>query len=118
MIGLTVMAAGLSSPKLLVTLIAAVRGQTTIAVGQLLGACAFNLTLVLGLVALVHPFAMPKQFREADVFVLAGVCSVLLPLLAMRWRLSRPRGMLLILAYGAYIGYLLVREGLPLPWGL
>ena len=116
-IGLIPIAAGLSSPKLLVTLMAAVRGQTTIAVGQILGACAFNLLLVLGLVGLFQPVAVPEQLRHADVFLLAIVSFALLPLLAMRWRLSRPRGVLLMVAYGCYLGFLLWRQGLPLPWG-
>jgi len=115
-LGLSVIAFGLASPKLLVTLMAAVRGQTSIAVGQILGACTFNLTLVLGAVALLHPFAMPEQFRHADVLLLAIASAVLLPLLAMRWRLSRPRGVLLMIAYGCYLAFLLARQGLPLPW--
>lgn len=116
-VGLTLIALSLSSPKLLVTLVAAVRGQTSVAVGQLLGASAANLTLVLGLIALISPFAMPEIFRAGDIYILLAVSVILLPLLAMRWRLSRPRGALLILAYGCYLGYLLVRQGTPLPWG-
>ncbi|GAA0534375.1 cation:H+ antiporter [Rhizomicrobium palustre] len=117
-IGLTLIAAGLSSPKLLVTLTAAVRGQTSIAVGQILGACAFNLLLVLGLVAVIQPFAVPEQLRKFDVFLLAGASFILLPLIAMRWRLSRPRGVLLMIAYGCYLAFILVRQGLPLPVNL
>lgn len=115
-IGLIVMAAGLSSPKLLLTLWAAMRGHTSIAVGQLLGAAAFNLTLTLGVVALVHPLAFPAALADYDVLILAAIGLVLIPLLAMRWRLSRPRGILLILAYGCYLGFVLWRQGLPLPW--
>lgn len=116
-IGLLVLAAGLSSPKLLVTLWAAFRGRTAIAAGHLIGACAFNLTLVLGLTAAIRPLRFPPLLAGHDVFVLAGAALVLIPLLAMRWRLSRPRGLLLILAYGCYLGFVLWRQGLPLPWG-
>lgn len=115
-LGLSVIAFGLATPKLLVTMVAAVRGQTSIAVGQLLGACTLNLTLVLGVVALLHPFTVPEQLRHADVLLLAAAAAVLLPLLAMRWRLSRPRGVLLMVAYGCYLAFLLARQGLPLPW--
>lgn len=117
-VGLTMIAVGLSSPKLLVTLVAAVRGEGAIVVGQILGTCAFNLLAVLGIAALVHPLAIPEQLRHADVFVLAIASLILLPLLAMRWRLSRPRGVLLMVAYGCYLGFLLWRQGLPLPWEL
>lgn len=116
-VGLLLIAAGLSSPKLLVTLVAAVRGETAIAVGQLLGACVFNLTAVLGLTALIHPLVLsPSLVTDSAVLAAAGL--IVLPVLAMRWRLSRPRGVLLLIAYGCYVGVLLVRQGLPpLPWG-
>lgn len=116
-VGLTVVAAGLSSPKLLITLISAARGQTSIAVGQLLGAGVFGLFAVLGLVALIHPIQFPAMLAERDVYILAAAGLALMPLLAMRWRLSRPRGILLIIAYGCYVAFLLWRQGLPLPWG-
>jgi cation:H+ antiporter len=114
-IGLTIVAAGLSFPKLLVTLGAAARRQTSIAVGLLLGAGVFNLFGVLGITALVTPLAFSGHLAKTDVFVLAAVSAALLPLLAMRWVLSRPRGMLLMLAYGCYVAFLLWRLGLPLP---
>ncbi len=115
-IALTILAAGMSAPKLLVTLMAAARGQTSIAVGQILGAGVFSLLLVLGLIALIHPLHFPAMLADADVFLLAGAALLLLPLLAMRWRLSRPRGILLMIAYGCYVAFLLWRQGLPLPW--
>ncbi len=117
-VGLMMIAFGLSSPKLFTTLVVAVRGEGAVVVGQILGACAFNLLAVLGLVALIHPMAIPEQLRHADIFVLAIASLILLPLLAMHWRLSRPRGVLLMIAYGCYLGFLLWRQGLPLPWEL
>lgn len=116
-VGLTILAAGLSLPKLLVTLGAAVRGQTSIAVGQLLGAGVFSLFGVLGFTAIVAPLTFPVALANEDVYFLAVASVAILPLLAMRWRLSRPRGILLMIAYGCYLAYLLWRQGLPLPWG-
>ena len=119
-VALTILAAGLSLPKLFLTLVAAARQQTNVAVGQLLGAGVFSLLGVLGLTAVVAPFAFPAAFASLDVYVLAGVSAVLIPLLAMRWRLSRPRGVLLIIAYGCYLAHVLWRQGLipdRLPWG-
>ena len=114
--GLTIVAAGLSLPKLIVTLVAAFRGQTDIAVGQLIGAAVFNLLGVLGITALVAPLKIPPMLADADFIILAVASAALLPLLAMRWRLSRPRGVLLILAYGCYLAFVAWRQGLlPLP---
>lgn len=115
-VGLIVIAAGLSSPKLLLTLWAAVRGRTTVAVGKLAGAGIFSFTLVLGIISLFWPMAFPAALASRDVYILAAVALALMPLLAMRWRLSRPRGILLILAYGCYLGFVLWRQGMPLPW--
>lgn len=116
-VGLTILAAGLSMPKLLVTLATAAHGKTNIAVGQLLGAGVFSLFGVLGFTAIVAPLTFPVTLANKDVYLLAAASVVILPLLAMRWRLSRPRGILLIVAYGCYLMYLLWRQGLPLPWG-
>lgn len=116
-VGLTVVALGLSLPKLVVTLISAMRGHASIAVGHLLGAGVFSLFGVLGLAALVRPLVFPAVLADTDVYLLAAASLALLPLLAMRWRLSRPRGILLMIAYGCYLGFLLWRQGLPLPWG-
>lgn len=116
-VGLTIVAVGQSLPKLLVTLAAAMRGHTSIAVGQLLSAGVFSLFGVLGAVALIHPLAFSAALANSDVYLLAAASLALLPLLAMRWRLSRPRGILLTIAYGCYLGFLLWRQGLPLPWG-
>jgi len=119
--GVTVLAAALSLPKLFATLVAATRRQTSIAVGQLLGAGVFGLLGVLGITAVVAPLVFPHALAATDVYVLAGASAVLLPLLAMRWRLSRPRGVLLIVAYGCYLAYVLLRQGVSLPvhlpWG-
>jgi cation:H+ antiporter len=117
-IGLIVVAAGLSAHKLLLTLVATVRGHTAIAAGRILMTGAFSLSLVPALVALIHPMTFPPELAGRDVYILAAAGLILLPLLMMRWRLSRLRGLLLILAYGCYLGFLLWRQGLPLPWGL
>jgi cation:H+ antiporter len=114
--GLTVVAAGLSLPMLVVTLVAAFRGYAGIAVGQLIGAAVFNLCGVLGVTALVTPLKVPAMLIQTDFIVLAVASAVLVPLLALRWRLSRPRGVLLILAYGCYLAFVVWRQGLlPLP---
>jgi cation:H+ antiporter len=52
------------------------------------------------------------MLASADLYVMVGASAVLLPLLAMRWRLSRPRGALLALCYICYVGFLVWRQGL------
>ena len=111
-VGLTVVALGTSLPKLIFTIVAAVRGRTDVAVGHLICANVFNLFGVLGITATVMPLAVSPLLGSADVYVLAAASAAVLPLLAMRWRLSRPRGVLLVLAYGCYLAFIVWRQGL------
>ena len=111
-VGLTVVAAALSLPKMVAMLGAVARGHTAISAGQLIEANVFNLLGVLGVTALVVPLAVPPLLADTDGVVLAAASAALLPLLAMRWRLSRPRGMVLVLAYGCYLAFVLWRQGL------
>ena len=111
-VGLTIIAFGTSLPKLIAALVAAIRGHTDVAVGLLIGAVVFNLLGVLGITAMVAPLAVSRMLASADVYVMVGASAALLPLLAMRWRLSRPRGALLALSYVCYVAFLVWRQGL------
>jgi cation:H+ antiporter len=111
-VGLTIIAFGTSLPKLIATLVAAIRGHTDIAVGLLIGAVIFNLLGVLGMTAMVAPLPVSRILASVDVYVMVGASAALLPLLAVRWRLSRPRGALLALSYVCYGAFLVWRQGL------
>ncbi len=109
---LTLMALAASVPVLLVTLVAAARGQTEIAIGHLVTASVFNLLGVLGVAALVRPLHVSPVFASTDVFVVLAASLLLVPLLSANWRLSRPKAALLLLAYVGYVGFLAWRQGL------
>jgi len=114
-IGLTAIAFGTALPKLLATVIAAARGHNNLAVGHVIGAVAFNLLGVLGLTAVVSPLSVSPILGSVDIFVMMGACAIMLPLLAMKWRLSRLRGALLVIAYAGYLAYVFWRQGLLTP---
>jgi len=114
-VALTLIALGTSLPKLAATLTAAGSRHTDVAVGQLIGASVFNLLGALGIAAMVAPLAVSPLLASADVYVMAGVSALLLPLLAMRWTLSRPRGILLASCYVCYLVFLVWRQGLLAP---
>ena len=111
-VGLTIIAFGTSLPKLIAALAAAIRGRTDVAAGLLIVAVVFNLLGVLGITAMVAPLAVSRMLASADVYVMAGAAAALLPLLAMRWSLTRPRGALLALSYVCYVAFLVWRQGL------
>jgi cation:H+ antiporter len=106
-----------SLPVLAITLIAVLRGHTNIAIGHLITASVFDIFGVLGISALVRPLSVSPVFARADVFVVLGAAVLLLPLLSANWRLTRPRGALLTLAYIGYLGFLCWRQGL-IPHGM
>ncbi|HET7335171.1 MAG TPA: calcium/sodium antiporter [Rhizomicrobium sp.] len=114
-IGLTVIAIGTSLPELATTVFAAARGQTNIAVGNLIGSNIFNILLVLGATAVVHPLPVSPLVSHFDVYVMTGSALLVVPLMAMGWRVSRFQGLLLALSYMAYIGFIAYRQGLVTP---
>ncbi len=114
-VGLTIVALGVSLPKLIATLVATARGHTDLAAGCLIGASVVDLLFVLGVVATVTPLTVSPVFALIDVTVMAAASVVLLPLLAVRWRLSRPRGFMLLAAYACYVAFLAWRQGLISP---
>lgn len=116
-IGLTVVALGSSLPELATTMAAAIRGQTAIAVGNLIGSSIFNILLILGLTAVVHPLSVSPLVAHADIYVMLAAAAILPLMLASRWRLTRGQGVFLILGYVAYLAFVLWRQGY-LPAGL
>jgi cation:H+ antiporter len=114
-IGLTVVALGASLPELAIIFIAAARGRSDIAVGQLIGASIFNILFVLGVTAAIHPIAFTSIIANVDALVMAGAALLLIPLLASSWRLTRARGFILILCYAGYGVFLASRLGYHLP---
>jgi cation:H+ antiporter len=114
MIGLTVVAFGASVPELVVTLVAAARGQTNLAIGHLIGSNVFNALGALGATAALAPLPVNPAL-SSDLIVLAAASALIVPLLVSRWRLSRPRGALLLVSYACYLVFLAWRQGLLTP---
>ena len=106
-IGLTILAAGTSLPELATSVVAAFRGQSDIAIGNVVGSNIFNVLGILGVSALVRPLA-PGGVGAVDLAVMVVLAVALLPLLRTGFRLDRIEGALLLLAYLGYTAYLLL----------
>jgi cation:H+ antiporter len=115
LVGLTIVAFCTSVPELVLTIVAAVRGQTELAVGHLVGASTFNILAVIGLTSVIHPLAVSTTLAGVDVLVMLAASAILLPMLATNWRLSRPQGALLLFCYLGYVAFLAWRQGLLTP---
>jgi len=105
-VGLTVVAIGTSTPELLVSLLAASRGQVDMTVGNVVGSNISNIVLVLGVSAVIYPISIRTELvgRGVPLMILATVGFTFL---VLDGHLGRPGGALLLLGLVAYFWYLL-----------
>lgn len=103
-IGLTVIAVSTSLPGLTTSLVAALRGERDIAVGNVIGSTLFNLLGVLGITALIapEPLSVSPNALEFDLPVMLGVVALCLPLFYSGYRLTRLEGLMLLALYAVY----------------
>ena len=106
-IGLTVVAVGTSLPEFATTVVAALRGESGIAVGNVVGSNLFNLLGILGVAALVRPLSSPG-LEPLDVAVMAAFTLALAAMLWTGRRLVRAEGAVLLAGYVGYVAYLAV----------
>ena len=104
-IGLTIVAAGTSLPELATSLVAARKGQTGIAIGNVIGSNIFNIFLVLGCSATIRPLPF-GSIGNFDLLTLTGAC-VLFWLFRKR-TITRGEGAILLLGYVAYVAWLII----------
>ncbi|MEZ5557726.1 MAG: calcium/sodium antiporter [Pseudomonadales bacterium] len=110
LIGLTIIAAGTSAPELVASAVAAYRGQTDIAVGNVVGSNIFNLLWIIGLTATVSelPFDVVSN---TDLVMVIGASALLIVALITSRRsvLNRIHGVLFVLIYIAYLAFVVHR---------
>ncbi len=107
-IGLTVVAAGTSTPELVTSLVAARRGQDDIAVGNVVGSNIFNVLGILGTTALILPLPVPDTIIARDNWWMIGASLLLFPLMKSDMRITRAEGAVLVGGFLVYMT-LLVR---------
>lgn len=106
-IGLTIVSIGTSMPELLVSIKAAMNGQSAISIGNALGSNLFNIGIILGLSAIIYPLLAKKQLLKFDVPVMI-LTSVLFLLLFLDSKISRIEAILMVILFLSYTTYLLV----------
>ena len=104
-IGLTVVALGTSLPELVTCIVAAMKREPDIALGNIIGSSIFNLLGILGVTALVRPIA-GGGIQAFDLYVAIAFAVALLPILWSGRKLQRWEGGLLLGGYVAYLGFL------------
>jgi cation:H+ antiporter len=107
-IALSVVALGTSLPELATSVVAAFKGESDIALGNVVGSNLFNLLGILGVTGLVRPLPLPAG-TGADLLVMVGTAVLVLPLARSGFRVQRWEGALLLMGYAAYLVWLFSR---------
>ncbi|MEP9410813.1 MAG: calcium/sodium antiporter [Candidatus Brocadia sp.] len=105
-IGLTVIAVGTSLPELATSMIAAIRKESDISVGNVLGSNIFNILAVLGIAAVIQPLQVNAASLVVDMPVMLMFSIFLIPIITWKFVLTRGQGLLLLIGYGIYILWL------------
>ena len=110
-IGLTVVAIGTSLPEIATSVLAGIRGERDVAVGNVVGSNLFNLMCVLGLTAVLPPAGVEVEAAAVnfDLPVMVAVTFACLPMFFTGGRISRGEGAVLLGYFAAYLAYVLLK---------
>jgi cation:H+ antiporter len=101
-VGLTIVAFGTSAPELIVSVDAAIAKQSGLSIGNVVGSNYFNILVILGLTAILHPVLVDKRLLKSDIPLMILATGVFV-FLFWDGRLEAWEGMVLITGMGAYI---------------
>ncbi len=109
-IGLTIVAAGTSMPEVATSIMAAIKGERDIAVGNVIGSNTFNILGCLGLTGLVAPdgIPVPPSVMNFDLWVMLAVCFACIPVFMTGREIARWEGAVFLSYYVAYVAYLIL----------
>ncbi|MEN3940182.1 calcium/sodium antiporter [Prosthecobacter sp. SYSU 5D2] len=108
-IGLTIVAAGTSMPELVTCVVAALKKEPDIALGNIIGSNIFNILGILGGAALVKPLNA-GGIQMTDIYVVIAFSVILVPIMKTGHKLARWEGVLLLTAYAGYMVWLWPKE--------
>lgn len=108
LVGLTIVAMGTSLPELVTSVIAVKKGETEIAIGNVIGSNIFNILLVLGLAALIHPMAV-SVVAIIDTIFMTAVTILLYIFIKKNNSLTKIHGIIFVIIYFIYLIYTIIR---------
>ena len=112
-IGLTVVALGTSLPELAATVMAAIRREGAIAIGNVIGSNIFNLLGIMGVTSLIAPLSVPPEVMRFDIWIMLISAVVVLAFVGGKWRINAPAGLALTVAYVIYCWSVFNNVSLP-----
>ena len=102
-IGLTLVAFGTSLPELATAIVAAFRGHTEVALGNVLGSNIFNILLIMGALFVITPVTVAPEILDFDIWALAVVTLIAVPVMLTGKRITRLEGAVFVLLYIAFV---------------
>ena len=108
LVGLTVVAIGTSLPELVTSVVAARKGDSGIAMGNVIGSNIFNILFILGMAGVIKPLTADAAFF-IDTGILLGISALMLLFAFTKRKISRVEGITCVLIYVAYTAYIIMR---------
>ncbi|NVK13449.1 MAG: calcium/sodium antiporter [Rhodobacteraceae bacterium] len=102
-IGLTLVAIGTSLPELATTVMAALRRQADVALGNVIGSNMFNLLAIIGIATFIGPISVDPEFLQFDLWVMLAASLLLIPFVFFKQDITRIWGVILTALYLAYL---------------
>lgn len=108
LVGLTIVAVGTSLPEFVTSIVAIKKGETEIAIGNVIGSNIFNILLVLGLATTIMPITI-STFALIDIVFMVAITALLYLFMKKKNSIVKSQGIILILIYIAYMAYTIFR---------
>lgn len=108
LVGLTIVAVGTSLPEFVTSIVAIKKGETEIAIGNVIGSNLFNILLVLGLATSIYPITI-SLFALIDIVFMVAITLLLFLFMKKDYSLVKKHGFILIAIYIAYMIYTIIR---------
>ena len=108
LVGLTIVAIGTSLPELVTSVVAAKKGDSGIAMGNVVGSCILNILFILGMAGVISPMTADATFF-IDTGILIAISAIMLLFAFTKKKTDRIEGTICVLMYAAYTAYIIMR---------
>ncbi len=107
-ISLTILAVGTSLPELMTSVTAAIKGNSDIAIGNIIGSNIFNMLLIIGVSSFIKPISFNISYNmDLSILVISTMILALFPIIPPKNKMSRMNGLVYVVLYAVYLGMLL-----------
>ena len=109
LVGLTIVAVGTSLPELVTSVVASIKKENDIAVGNVIGSNIMNVVFILGMSSTIAPLALSSS-AIFDICVLLATGLIILGIALFSKKINRWHGLVLLILYIAYLTYIIIRN--------